>query len=92
MEVLVGGVAAVVGALIGALSQRRMRVAEAEHTVVDTALTIVEERNNEVAILRERLTQHERRLTALELWAKALAAQVIELGGVPVPFDGTKLP
>ncbi len=102
MEWIIAGLSGLGGALAGAVTAWRTRVAQAPQRVadvaatgtasdsvlVDTAMKIVDERNQENAALRLRVTDLELRVDALESWARQLAVQVIELGGVPAPFEG----
>lgn len=73
---------------------RKAMDAEADTSVVTAALAIVNERNDELdglkadhVAVREELEDVRQELRAFEMWAKALVAQVVELGGVPVPFE-----
>lgn len=66
--------------------------AEEESIAVDTALKIIGERNDENVALKEEVADLKERVVALETWAKALAAQVVECGGTPVAFGEDYLP
>lgn len=95
--VLLGGIVTVTGSYFVARLQRPKIKAEAQTFIGDAYKGLIEELRHEVADVREgqaavktELAYERKRNYALEQWSKALTAQVIELGGVPVLYSNYK--
>lgn len=76
---VIAGLAVIVGLFI----ERRGSAAD----LVNAATGLVEPLQERITHLESRVHDLERKATALELWGKALAEQVRQLGGVPIPFE-----
>jgi dynactin complex subunit len=91
------GVATVAGAYLTSRLNRPRIEAEAKQ-IMGTAYTDlignlrdeVEQHRDQLAQLRKDLDYERKRNYQLEAWSKALTAQVIELGGVPVLYSDFK--
>jgi hypothetical protein len=89
----VGVVAAVASYFAARLSRPKIE-AEARHIIGDTYKGLINELRTEIdantakiASLEAQLDWERKRNYALEAWAKALAAQVIELGDSPEEYE-----
>jgi len=71
-------------AMVGGFLANR---AGATKDLVDAATGLVTPLQERVERLEARVRELETQTTALELWGRALAEQVKQLGGVPVPLE-----
>lgn len=95
---LISGAVALLVAVAGFLTGRRKNEADAADVLTKIALSLVrplEERVAEVEADNHQLHQTvnlmERENAALRRWSQILTAQVIENGGVPLPFDAVTM-
>jgi hypothetical protein len=81
------GAATVAGAYLAARLQRPKIQAETADLVGDTYRKLIDQLRVDIDTIRIELDYERKRNYQLEAWSKALAAQVIELGGVPVLYS-----
>jgi len=84
------GAATVAGAYLAARLQRPKIEAEAQAIIGDTYKGLIDNLRREVDAIRVDLDYERKRNYQLEAWSKALTAQVVELGSVPVLYSDFK--